>query len=488
MIESARTQWLATAMGLVLASLGCAQVAIEKGQLYGYEVISLDNGLVRLSVTPAIGGRVLELKMHGNAGGVANVRMDNIHRQPDDPDWPGADYGGFSDAATSGWPGPFWAVRYDLQTTRDPDSGAVTLTATGQNASQKIVRRMTVRPESTAVEFSMEQTNTLDQPQQLTLRLHSELAAGDKADGQDVIILPVDDQIETMAYIVGAEYNRFRWINLSEPWAAVVDRVAEEGVARRFISDSTEPPRLFFWAGYNESPEMLGDRGAFFSLDWFAEQASVAAGQSLRASEQMMLFRGTRRLAFFNGDIAGGITTDRSTYGRDDDVTINAALVGATERSAARVELDVRRDEQSLAQLAQAIPASPAGRAGSAQLIWHIGQLTDGPVTLQARFIDRHGRQLGRDQVQVRIVGELVKDARNAFEALNNKAQSLRQRARKAGFDERLDVSTELAVLRLRLNEADQLLQTGDYHQALEAISRGDREADALAARLGELD
>jgi hypothetical protein len=291
-----------------------------------------------------------------------------------------------------------------------------------------------------------------------------------------------------MAYIVGAEYNRFRWINLSEPWAAVVDRVAEEGVARRFISDSTEPPRLFFWAGYNESPEMLGDRGAFFSLDWFAEQASVAAGQSLRASEQMMLFRGTRRLAFFNGDIAGGITTDRSTYGRDDDVTINAALVGATERSAARVELDVRRDEQSLAQLAQAIPASPAGRAGSAQLIWHIGKLTDGPVTLQARFIDRHGRQLGRDQVQVRIVGELVKDARNAFEALNNKAQSLRQRARKAGFDERLDVSTELAVLRLRLNEADQLLQTGDYHQALEAISRGDREADALAARLGELD
>lgn len=488
MIEPVRTCFAVALAGLALASLSCAEVIVEQGELYGYEVTSIDNGLIRLSVTPAIGGRILELKMHGNAGGIANVRMDNIDREPDDPDWPGADYGGFSDAATSGWPGPFWDVRYDLQTRRDPRSGAVTLIATGHSSTQKIIRRMTVSPESTAVLFSMEQTNTLDQPQQLTLRLHSELAVGDKADGQDAIIFPVDRQVETMAYIVGAEYNRFRWINLSEPWAAVVDRVAEEGVVRRFISTSEKTPRLFFWAGYNESPEMLGDRGAFFSLDWFAEQASVKAGESLQASEQMMLFRGSRRIAFFNGDIAGGITTDRSTYGRDDDVKINAALVSATKRSAGQIRLTVLRDGRTLRQLEGTIPASRPGRAGSAELAWHIGQLPDGPVILRARFLDSQGRQVGEDELQIHIVGELVSDARRAIESLTNKIEQLGRRARQSGHADRLDVSTELTVLRLRLNQANELLDAGDYREVLKMVWRADHEATALSDRLDQLD
>lgn len=519
-------------------------VIVSEGERYGWRVITLDNSLIRLSVTPHLGGRVLELKLIDTDQSVANVRMDNIHRQPDDPNWPGADYGGFTDAATSGWPGPFWNQSYRHRIERNDASGSVTLVMQGQVESQTIERRMTLTPGSTAVRFQMRQTNRLDQPQQMTLRLHAEWAAGDKADNHDrIAMVSKKHGREQMPYIVGAEYQRFRWIDLVEPWVAIYDTQESTGLVRRFelprdnkahANDSADPdddrasrnqmplqPKLFFWAGYNESPQLLGDRGAFFALDWFAQQATVKPGESLRAIEHMMLFAGLPRVGFVQGQTFGCVTTDRTRYGRGGTIHVKASLASAQHRRASRVVVRVLAEDRLLHEMKAKVPASSPGQAGHAQLAWtlpssssqrhnstahartnsdamdqshdttardkHGDPSSDGPLTVHATFFNGDQR-LGDDHLVIHIVDQLVSRARRAMAQLQEQHEKVTSLlAQRPALQKRLDVQTEMRVLALRQEQAHAAYEQGEYEQVMAITERGRAEAADLIQRAGEL-
>ena len=134
--------------GTTLTALS-AEVTSKNGTLHGREVFTLENGFVRLSVTPEIGGRVLEFVNLKTGHGSAKVRADNIAKKPDD-NWAGADYGGCTDAPVLGlgWPGDFWKLTYALAF-EDGKDGSKTIVAKGKSQDIEIERRMTLFPDST---------------------------------------------------------------------------------------------------------------------------------------------------------------------------------------------------------------------------------------------------------------------------------------------------------------------------------------------------
>ena len=461
-----------------------AAVNVTEQTLFGRPVTVLDNGLVRLAVTPELGGRVLAFRLFDGAS-VANVREDNIGKDPDDPDFVGAEYGGFSDAATSGWPGPFWGVDYDLRVERDTSNGAATLVAVGEAGGMRIERRMTLEPGRTSLRLAMTQRNTGEVPKQMTLRLHSEMAAGALADNADRVSLVTEAGFEVMPVVIGAEYARFRWMTLAQPWLAVVDAEEQQGVVRRFVG--ADAPKVFYWVGYNESPETLGRRGAFFSLDWFAREATVEPGDSLQAVETMFLFDGLSKVGLVHDDTAAGLTADREVFAAGETARLTAGIASAEPWPGGPVELTISREGEVLHRDTRDLPEARPGQAATTAFSWPIGDVSDGPIAAEARFLDDDGDVLGRDRVALTLDTAKVRGVDDRLEAIERRLAELREAAERNGLMDRLDVPTELRVIEARRDGAGELREQGRFDAAAELADVAIATADRLDARIASL-
>ena len=191
----------------LLSSLA-GEVVAKTGKSHDREVTILENGFVRLSVTPGIGGRVLEFVNLKTGHGMAKVRLDNIAKKPDD-NWTGADYGGFTDVPVLGvgWPGDFWGLTYELKVV-DGKDGAKAVVANAKAGQIGIERTMTLFPDSTMLRIETRQTNIGNAPQKMRVRFHCEMAVGERADDNDDVFYASPDGVKVMDYVVGAEYAR----------------------------------------------------------------------------------------------------------------------------------------------------------------------------------------------------------------------------------------------------------------------------------------
>lgn len=475
---------LAAAWWMTMATMaGGGEVRVSESVLSGRPVISLDNGLVRLSVTPQIGGRVMEFVHLATASNAARIRADNIHRQPDDA-WVGADYGGFSDAATTGWPGPMWGVTYDAKVVDGQAPGSKSIVVTGEAGGMRIERTMTLAPDSTLMDIHIRQTNTSDAPQRMIVRLHCEQGAGPLADEEDFIYWMGPEGLSSIRYIYGAEYARFAWLEVQQGWVAAIDRQAAEGFVRLFPDGDTQ--RVFYWSGYNESPAQLGLGGAFFGLDRFGPEQTVAPGASTEAREQMFLVRGIDRADFVTGTTAGALEFDRARYGSGDTVHAQLRLAGATAIDAHVVELQLcAGDQVLLTQEAEIAPAG-AGEAATCAVLLKLPDLPDDAYTVQAIVRPAGGGEpIGTASRDFEVIEQLVRKARAAQEAM---LASMTQFEQQAGGVEAppLWLRTELKVLALRRAQVGQLLEQGDYEQALALAQQVHADVQSLHDRLAK--
>ncbi len=71
----------------ILAGIGsgAGTVAVRDGMLFGRPLKTLDNGLVTVSVTPQIGGRVLDFSLKAGDRRMLRIARENTGRRPDEP-------------------------------------------------------------------------------------------------------------------------------------------------------------------------------------------------------------------------------------------------------------------------------------------------------------------------------------------------------------------------------------------------------------------
>ena len=474
---------IGSVLAMTAASTMAQEVTASRSTLYDRPVHVLDNGLVRLSVTPEIGGRVLEFALVSTGSNVAKVRLDNFHRKPTDA-WVGADYGGFSDAATAGWPGPMWGVMYDVSVA-DASDGGKSLVLVGEADGVRVRRTMTLRPSSTLLDIAIEQTNTAPEPRNMIVRLHCEQGAGPLPDEEDFIYWrSAAKGLQSIRYIYGAEYERFAWLDVTDGWVAGIDRRAAEGFVRLF-EPRDQPQRVFYWCGYNEDPTNLGLSGAFFGLDRFGKEQPVAPGASLSAREQMFLVRGIRRADFTSGTIVGALEIDRDRYGAaDDQLSARVVLAGAESIGEHAAELRVLQGAKELLKQNGPIPASAAGQAAAFAHAWPLPNLADGSYTVEATVRTTDGQVIGRAARQFEVIGELVRAAQQAVRQYSEMAKALESAA--PSSDRPLWLATELKVAQLRTGQLAELMQQGDYEQAIADSKHAIAEIEASLNRLGK--
>jgi hypothetical protein len=464
-----------------MSAVGCAvagEVNVSSGERFGRPVRILDNGLIRLAVTPQIGGRVLELSNLATGNNVAKVSEVYIHKSPDD-EWQGAEYGGFTDAATSGWPGPFWGVTYDLEVV-EADDGAKAIVVTGKASGLRVQRTMTVHPDSTLLTVKTVQENISDKPRVSNIRLHCEMIAGTRGDNAERVFYASPEGVQHKKHTVGMEVTRFWWLDVAGGWFSLVDSVEAEGILRRLYPADAEH-RVFYWLSYHEHPRQLGEEGAFLGLDWFGEEQQLKPGESMSATEEMFLFSGLKRTDFAHDHLAGALSFDKDRYGSTDTVQATVSLAGAQAIDGFEATVQAYDKDRMLAEASATGGKARAGQASSASVELPLKDLADGTYIVQARVRDRQGNLIGQAKREITVIGQLVRRVRSAQQAFAEKLASLRRRA-ESGDD--LAVRTELDVLELRRRELAELMGAGRYEKFLQLHRRADFEADRLAEML----
>lgn len=471
---------------MVLPMLACQAMAGEvehtTGEVHGWPVERLRNGLVHVAATPNIGGRVLVFESLATGHNALKIRRENIRKQVDDA-WEGAEYGGLSDAATTGWPGPFWPVTYQASVADSPAGKALELL--GRSEGLEIRRTMTLAPDSTLLKIAIEQRNVSQAAKQTNTRLHAELAIGDKADNHDAVFWVGPEGLEQHDVLVGAEHRRYRWIDVMGDWIALVDTAEGEAIVRRFGPEEGKK-RVFYWIGYNEAPEVNGDRGGFVGLDWFGESKVLQPGEAIEAVEEMFLVTGLTRVDFVSGYLAGGLMLDHDRFGRSDTVAMTVGLAGATATDAHAVKVHVSAagaPEETLATLTGATAAASAGKAGLVELGWTYENLPDGTYRLELAVLGGGGKTIGRAAREIQIDGDLVGGARQAVVAFGEQVDAL---AASLPADVPLDVATEWKVLQLRRDQLAHNLAAGKYETALQTLTTAKAELAALRERLAD--
>jgi hypothetical protein len=446
-------------------------VTSTAGELHGRPVTILENGLVRLAVTPGIGGRVLEFADTRTGRGSAKVRRDNIAKRPDD-DWAGADYGGFCDVPVPGlgWPGDFWGCDYKLEVT-DADGGGKSVVASAEQGGIGLQRTMTLAPGSTALTVETRLTNLGAAPRVLRIRFHNELAAGSRADDADDVFFISPDGPKVTDYVVGAEYARMEILRVTGGWVSLSDTHERASVIKVPRAEGVQ--EFFYWAGANEAAELVGADGAFVGLDWMGKEETVAPGGSLSAAEVLFLADGIGRPGFVNAErlVAGEVLPARDVLGSAGKLEISAALAGAQALPASKAEIEITGALN--AKFSIDLPAADAGLAVRKSGFWDYKNAPDGAYEISAKFTDAKGNPLGSAIRTVRVDSARV----DAIEKRFRSAEAALKRAPKDG-DTR--ISTEREVLEYRLSQAAKDLEEGSYSALESGLAAIERETERL--------
>lgn len=462
-------------------TLSASPVAVTETTFHGRDVVSLENGVIRLSVTPEIGGRILEYSLLSNGFNAAQPRIDNLHLEPDDP-WPGADYGGITDLATAGWPGAFWSEEYGLEVIPETD-GSTRLTATSAAEGIQVHRAMTLFPDSSLLAIRTAQTNLSAHPKASVIRLHCELAVGDRARTGDRVFYPSGGEVKEFSYTIGAEYERFRWMEIDKPWVAIGDPVDRQLLVRTFHSPDYPPPyRLFFWVGYAQSPQQLGYAGAFYALDWFGAERQLDPGESHFAEEEFFLVDGISEADWVSGGIVGAVSLARERSGSSVNTEVDLRIGGATETRGAEVTLLIKGAEGGGPRRLETvrIPPSPPGKASVKTAPLVLEGLEDGHYQLIGEFRGIDGILLGNGSAILRVDQEIRRKAENSVEQTRRVWSRLLEAFPESDHKSDGVYRAEKRILSFRLDEIEDAFASGEYEKAIDRS----QEFSALLRRL----
>lgn len=461
-------------IGMYVYVLSCCltqatAVSTDDTIIYNRPAIQLDNGYVQLVVTPEIGGRVLLFATH-DGDNVLNVSRHNIHRSPDDQ-WQGAEYGGIADAATRSWPGDFWGLTYDLDTSRDHDTVAVRVSA--EAGGVKVERDMTLLPESTACRLDITHTNTADQSLPVVIRTHCEYAIGTCADDTDLIVYAGKDGLVELPYRLGWENPRMSFEHPTGGWIACVDQAERIALVRRFLTD-TDNVELFFWRGHNEGGPVRDECGGFYSLDRFMQPVSLQPGKSISQTEELFIINGLPRVDMVADQTAVAVLPDKLAYGPRDTAKITimagAAHAGGPYTVQITADLDDDTAQTKTSGYEVILPAHEAGKASASEMVqWSLSTSRK----IQCRIVTAEGEAIGTIGRKLTVDEAAWRESEDAIVALEKTRLDMLATLKEMQDTDRPTVTSLQKLADWYLATARQLFDQGRYAEAAERARTG---------------
>lgn len=448
-------------------------VGVYRSKIAGRETICVENPLIKLSIIPELGGRLVEYIFKRTDHNLLRIVKYNLPKEPGKVAVT-ADYAGMFDASTDGWPGPFWAFPYKCEVEK---KDGVVLVLSAENEGIRIERRMHIRPQSTKVTFEIKQRNVSDSPRQMVIRLHGEFTAGGAGDYNDYIYYLSKDGVKSIKYIMGTEANRWKWLKVLG-WLAMVDQKHKEIIVMRYFP-MDKPSSVLYWSGFNEgdpTTERQPWRG-FYAIDRFGPKTLVEPGDSISAVEEMFVVSGLGKVDFVCGDLAGELRTDRPIYSTGEKVKVSLTVASASPTKGVSAKLKVLQGKKTLSEGELQISNIPVGGSGSGRLEFKLGEVPDGKCEVVAE-VSEEGEHAGiaRTKTSFQVASGRVRNATASLDRLRKRIQNLRKKARSSSLLGRWNIKAHFNILDYRFKEAEKTLNERQIKQLPKAIAKVEDE------------
>lgn len=443
--------------GMLLTLLTAAfAVEVKDDKLYDRPVKVMENGLVRLAVTPGIGGRVLQFDLLNPHARSLQIHRHHIHFEPGD-EWQGAEYGGLADMATTGWPGDIWGVTFDVDETEWEGNNALHLSAEKNGILHE--RRINILPNSSVMRYQSIQTNKSQATQDLTIRIHGEFAVGESADDADFIYFTNDKGLQVINYRLGWENPRFSYEKPGS-WIACVDKAEKLALVRWFQPVTDD--RVLVWHGHNEGPDVRDKKGGFYGVDRFMSGQTVGPGESAKATEEFAFIGGLTRVDFTLPEkyCAGALVLDQVAYGPQEEAVLTAVIGGGVEGEAYSVSLDVMVPNGGTKPIGVCqVPAYEAGKVASASLTFQPTM----SMPIVATVKNSAGEEVAKFNRAISLDAQGYADANAALSDLMAVAENLKKAYAEKDLVESAHGESQMALMAHYLETVNSLMAHGKF-------------------------
>jgi hypothetical protein len=310
-----------SAMLAVLISRAAAtgNCKITEGTLGEFQTLVLENDLVRVTVMPQVGGRIVEyaLKSSGHNQLFSDTEAFKAYK-PGETMTRTVMYvaGGHEDTIREtgewNWPNDFEQEPYAVEIVADsPEVAAIRLSAARGNVG--IQRVHTLRRNSTTLTHDLTVTNISQEPIEMMLRHRVALQVGGEARRGDTIAYPAKSGIVRKNFFPDNVWTDFM---LNDGWVSASDPVTRETFLMTSEFENLGNGGIWF------------DRKHFYNLEFFAKKGLVAAGATAHLTAQWHLLSDVPVITFANKDCLGYF---EGTQGEANDFTLKTGVVALKE-------------------------------------------------------------------------------------------------------------------------------------------------------------
>lgn len=313
-------------LGLGIPSTGSAQCRISHGTLGHFRQVVLENALVRVTVLPEIGGRIVEytLKSSGNNQIYADVER-LAGKKPGDEIPRGDLYHltGYEDVINAdgswNWPGEFGLEPYALEILAEtPEEVAIRLSAA--KGSVRVERTHSLQRGSASFAHVLQVTNTSDAGIEMMLRHKCSVRTGGEARRGDTIAYPSQSGVVRKKFFPDNIWMDFL---LTDGWVAASDPEVRETLLLTSPIDGLSNGGVWF------------DKTWFYNLEFFGKKEVVPAGGTASLDTQWHILPEMPAITFATKEFVG---FSQGTSGNDNAFTIETGLVPLQDMGAVSVD------------------------------------------------------------------------------------------------------------------------------------------------------
>ena len=438
---------------LLPSDTGCSVVSEP---FHGMDSLVLDNGLLRLRLLPALGGRVIELNTLPD--GTNHLRFD-AEAAREGIGKTSVQIGGLKENP-GGYPGPYWDADFRPTVVEDtPDRVVVRLAmrepaewaygyARPKSGINRLEKEFVLERGRSTVTVNLTAFNEAGTAMPTGLRTHPEWAIGGDGDPADVWVVRQGGRVTTLRHPFSGTYPA------EGDWTAVVDTSKRLAFVNAYSPAATESLYTCGKTHYN--------------LELWARAQTVAPGQALSFSHALHFVHGLSGVTEFSNDVALHIDLrEHGVLGEGEPLTFDVE-VGSVREFAGRLTATIMRDGEVLHRFTPEDVQATAGRAVTTPYRWVTSGRAGGDYEVAVDCVSPNGTTQLRGRCGFRVAGAGTVQRREGLSrhdrALGELLRRYAERKQAGAPDGELaDVRSRAVRARILLDELRELAARGEW-------------------------
>ncbi|MCK4244078.1 MAG: beta-galactosidase trimerization domain-containing protein, partial [Candidatus Omnitrophica bacterium] len=354
----------------------------------------LSNGLVRLTIVPERGGKIIEY----------STLPEKVNHLA----------GGGIEENEGQWPGSFFDQPFSYKIIKDTAKEIKVLLKMDHAVNDLLLKKLiTIKKNEAKVDLGIEEYNYGNVSKLLSLCLHPELSIGGIADREDRFFIPTPEGLETPSYVRSRSNHYF---TPKEGWACCCDKGRKVAYITSFFLD--EVKTVYIWMG--------ADR---YNLELFTPKKKIESLKALSLHTELFLIKGISGVSSFREGITLYISLPNTFLLQDKEIRFTVEVGSAfLEKKRLNGKISLFKEGKMVKEIGEFSHDVSFEEPLEKEFSFSAKGLPDGVYEIIVSILDQQGKDLLSTRKELFLAGQAKKENTRIYENFKKRFERLRQR------------------------------------------------------------